>query len=118
MVKQYNEDLHTLLTRIIEVSETQKSISDRSVGSSQIVTLEEKPRGTYGIVVEENINYLVPSKSFRITDGNYKTVQALFECRGYQKGYSDTFQLLQPARVSSCSSDQHWDLLEKGILQF
>lgn len=118
LVKQYNEDLHTLLARSIEVSETQKSISDRSAGSSQTVTLEEKSRGIYGIVAEENINYLVPSKSFRITDGNYKTVQALFECRGYQKGYSVAFQLLQPARVTSCSSDRQWQLQDRGILQF
>ncbi len=118
LVKQYNNDLSTLSTRIIEVVETQKSISDRSLARSQIVILEEKSRGIYGILSLESANYLVPSKNFRITDNNYKTVEALFECRGYQKGYSEDFRLLKPARVSSRSSNKQWQLQERGILEF
>ena len=119
LVEQYNNHyLSTLLTRIIEVSETQKSISDRSIGASQTVTLEEKHRGRYGIITQGNYHYLVPSKSFRITDNNYKTVQALFRCSGYQRGHSERFELIKPAKVSSRSSNQQWQLEEPGILEF
>ncbi|MDJ0716937.1 MAG: hypothetical protein QNJ54_22425 [Prochloraceae cyanobacterium] len=118
LVEQYNNHLSTLLTRITEVSETQKSISDRSAGASQTATLEKKSRGIYGILSEGNINYLVPSKSFRITDSNYQTVEALFECRNYQKGYSERFNLLKPATVIALPGNQNWQLQERGILGF
>ena len=118
LVKQYNNDLSNLLEGIKEVSETQKSMSDRSAGASQTVTLEEKPRGMYGIVNQGNYHYLVPSKSFRITDSNYKTLEALFECRGYQRGHSERFELLKPATVIPLSDNQNWQLQKRGILEF
>ncbi|MDJ0716938.1 MAG: hypothetical protein QNJ54_22430 [Prochloraceae cyanobacterium] len=117
-VQTYNRDPRSLSRNAIEVSETQKSISDRSLGISKIVTLENKNRGAYVILTEGNIDYLVPGPNFRITDNNYKTVQALFECRGYKKGYSENFQLIQPATVYPLSGNQHWQLQERGILQF
>ena len=120
LLREYNQNCesNSLAAKIIEVSETQKSISDRSVGASQEVILEKKPRGMYGIITKDNYHYLVPSTRFRITDNNYKTVQALFKCDGYQKGLSENFKLAQPARVSSLSSNQQWQLEESGVLEF
>ena len=120
LVREYNQnqELTSLATKMIEVSETQKSISDRSAGASQEVILEEKPRGMYGIITQDNYHYLVPSKRFRITDSNYKTVEALFECRNYQKGYSERFELLKPATVITLPGNQQWQLEETGILEF
>ena len=118
LVQTYNRDPRSSTQNAIEVSETQKSMSDRSLGISNTVTLENKNRGSYAIVAEGNINYLVPNKSLRITDSNYKTVQGLFECRGYKKGYSENFQLIKPATVYSLSGNQQWQLQERGILEF
>ncbi|MGB5631243.1 MAG: hypothetical protein WBM86_00515, partial [Waterburya sp.] len=117
LVQTYNRDPRSSTQNAIEVSETQKSMSDRSLGISKTVTLENKNRGSYAIVPEGNMNYLVPSKSFRITDSNYQTVQGLFECRGYKKGYSDNFKLIKPATVYPLSGNQ-WQLQEPGILGF
>lgn len=120
LVRNYNSGSFRSLEKIAEVSETSKSISDRSLGASQTVILEEKSRGTYEIVKEGAYHYLVPSKSFRITDSNYQTVQGLFECRNYQKGYSERFELVQPAKVITLSNNQNWQLQEqgRGILEF
>ena len=116
-VQTYNRDPRSSTQNAIEVSETQKSISDRSLGISNTVTLENKNRGSYAIVAEGNFYYLVPNKSLRITDSNYKRVQGLFECRGSKKGYSENFQLIKPATVYPLSGNQ-WQLQERGILEF
>ncbi len=118
LAQQYNDDFSTLSSRIIEVSETQKSFSNRSLGSSQTVILEVRSKGIYGVLSEDNINYLVPSQNFKITKNNHKTVEDLFECRGYQPESSGNFQLVKPAIVSSPSSDQQWELQKRGILEF
>ena len=118
LVETYNRDSRSSTRGAIEVSETQKSISDRSIGKSKTVTLETKNRGYYAILKEESIDYLVPSKYLRITDNNYPTVQALFECRNYKKGYSESFYLIKPAVVSTISANQQWQLQERGVLEF
>ena len=119
LVQVYNREPSSLLKTATEVVETQKSVSDRSLGLSKTVTLENKNRGAYAVLTKTkgNIHYLVPNKSLRITDSNYQTVQGLFECRGYKKGYSDNFQLIKPATVYPLSGNQ-WQLQERGILEF
>ncbi|NJL52315.1 MAG: hypothetical protein HC930_08990 [Hydrococcus sp. SU_1_0] len=117
LVETYNRDSRSLLRNATEVSETQNSISDRSLGRSTSVTLENKSRGMYAVVPERDTIYLVPSNSIRITDSNLTTVEALFECRRYQKGYSERFNLSRPAIVIPLSSGQ-WQLRERGILEF
>ena len=118
LVQIYNREPSSLLQGAIEVSETQKSIGDRSLGRSKTVTLETKNRGVYAILKKGSIDYLVPSKYLRITNNNYKTVQALFECRGYQKGYSERFVLLKPATVIPFPDNQQWQLEKSGVLEF
>lgn len=117
LVETYNRHSRSLLRNATEVSETQNSISDRSLGKGTTVILENKNRGIYAVVPEGNTIYLVPSNSFRITDGNLTTVQASFECRRYQKGYSERFNLSRPAIVIPLSGGQ-WQLQERGILEF
>ena len=118
LVETYNRDPRSSTRGAIEVSETQNSMSDRSIGKSKTVTLETKSRGYYAILKEGTIDYLVPSKYLRITDNNYQTVQALFECRNYKKGYSENFNLIKPAIVSTISANQQWQLQERGVLEF
>ncbi len=119
LVETYNRDSRSSTRGAIEVSETQKSISDRSIGKSKKVTLETKNRGTYAILKEGSINYLVPSKYLRITDNNYLTVQALFECRNYKKRHpKGGFNLIKPAIVNTISANQQWQLQERGVLEF
>lgn len=118
LVQEYNENLDSLSQRASEVSETEKSISDRRMSSSSSITFEKKRRGNYLIVKEGDYEYLVPSSNLRINEHNYKTVDALFECRGFQPGYSEKFNLFKPAKVSSGSEAETWKLDEPGIIQF
>ena len=118
LVKEYNENLENLSKRASEVSETEKSISERRMSSSSKVVFEEKRRGNYLILKEGGYEYLVPSNNLRINQHNYRTVEALFECRGFQPGYSEDFQLFKPAQVSAGSDAETWQLDEPGILQF
>ena len=118
LVHQYNNDSNSLLKKLIEVSETKQSMSDRNKGGYHPISLEETQRGVYGITTIEHNHYLVPSMHFRITDGNYITVEAFFECRNYKRGYSEKFTLIKPAKVSAPNSNRQWTLQNRGILDF
>ncbi|MEL4893909.1 hypothetical protein [Crocosphaera sp. Alani8] len=102
----------------IEVSETEKSSTDRRLGKSKIVILEKKLRGNYLVYTEGMNTYLIPSNNLRVNQYNYKTIEALFECRNYRPNYSSNFQVIQPAMVNSISSDNSWQLQERGVLEF
>ncbi len=117
LVQTYNRDAKSLLRNVTEVSETQESFSNRSVGKSTTVILESKNKGIYAVIEEGNTNYLIPSRYFTITKNNYQTVEYLFECRGYQPSYSKDFELVKPAVVIPLSGNQ-WQLQERGILEF
>ena len=60
---------------------------------------------------------MVPKNNIRINPYNLNTVEHLFECQGYQPGYSG-FQLIKPARVSAISRGETWQVVERGVLQF
>ena len=55
LVETYSRDSSLLLKGAIEVSETQKSISDRSIGKSKTVTLENKNRGAYAVSIASKL---------------------------------------------------------------
>ena len=117
-ITAYNHNPISLSRQATEVSETEESINNRRLGRNESAVLERNRRGNYWIIGEGGYDYLVPKGNMTVNEYNYKTVQALFECRGYQPGYSHNFQILKPARVSSISSGQTWQLEESGILQF
>ena len=117
-INTYNNNPSSLSRNVTEVSETEESLSNRRIGSSQTVILAKKRRGNYWILTEGSYDYLVPSQNLRINQHNYKTVEALFECHHYHPDYSSDFQLLKPAVVYPLSGGQTWQLQEPGILQF
>ncbi|MEG3436427.1 hypothetical protein V0288_04785 [Pannus brasiliensis CCIBt3594] len=120
-VDTYNRQSTSL--SLTEVSPTEESLNNRRLGSRQPIILETSRRGHYGIYIDGNENYLVPSQHFRITQNNYKTVEVLFECRNYTPDPSGThssgnFKLLKPAIVYPITGGKSWQLYEPGILQF
>jgi hypothetical protein len=118
LITNYNQNTRALLKSVAVVSETEESINNRRLGSSQPVVIAESRKGNYCIINEAGVNYMVPKENLKVNQYNYNTMEVLFECRGYQPGYSrNNFQLLKPARVTP-TSDGKWQLMEPGILQF
>ncbi|MDJ0729424.1 MAG: hypothetical protein QNJ33_05455 [Crocosphaera sp.] len=117
LVEQYNNQKETLVN-CNTVSETKQSSEDRRLGKSKTVILEKERRGNYWIVEKEGMTYLIPSDNLRVNEYNYKTVEAVFECRGYQPNISSNFKLLQPAIVTETDEENNWKLEKPGILEF
>lgn len=104
--------------KTIEVSETEKSATDRRLGKSQTVILEKKRRGNYLVYHYQGYDCLAPSENLRINEFNYKTVEAVFECRNYNPNDTTDFQVVQPALVNIITNGEMWELQQRGILQF
>ncbi|MDJ0662346.1 MAG: hypothetical protein QNJ42_23095 [Crocosphaera sp.] len=117
LIEKYNKKKESLVD-CITVSETKQSTEDRRLGKSQTVILEENRRGNYWIVEQEGMTYLIPSDNLRLNEYNYKTVEAVFECRGYQINISSNFKLKQPAIVKQTTDGMNWQLKKPGILEF
>lgn len=117
LLAQYNQNTRALLKSATVVSETEESINNRRLGSSQPVVLEASIKGNYCIINEAGVNYMVPKENLKVNQYNYNTMEVLFECRGYQSGYSSSFRLEKPAKVSPISGNK-WQLIERGIVQF
>lgn len=117
LVEQYNQKRETL-SNAEEVSETKESITNRRLGSNYSIIFAQQRRGNYWIVEKEGRNYLVPSDNLRLNEYNVKTVESVFECRGFQPHSVNNFQLLQPAIVKETNEGKNWQLDQPGILQF
>ena len=117
-LRDYNHDKNLLLGKAIAtVSETAESISNRRDARDIPVQLEVKAsRGSYWIINEEGINYLVPTIDIKFNEFNLDTLQALFE---YDNSCNNSyeFQLIKPAKVSQISS-KTWQIEKKGKLDF
>ena len=119
LVIAYNRNPGSLSKRAIEVLQTEESVHNRRLGSSEPVVLEKARRwGHYWILMRSECNYLVPRVNVKINELNYMMFESLFECRGYQPGIYRNFQLVKPARVEANSEKGNWQLVEPGILQF
>jgi gas vesicle protein len=102
----------------IEVSPTEESLANRRMGGSEPIVLENKRRGYYEVYLDGNYHCLVPSKSFRINQNNYKSVEDLFECQNYDPNYSDSYIVIRPAVVYPLAGGQTWQLQQRGVLRF
>ena len=118
LISMYQQKPRSLLKNAIaEVSETDHSIDQRRLGNSQRAILQKVKKGNCCILNEGGVDYMVPKNNIRINQYNLNTVENLFECQGYRRGYSG-FQLIKPAIVSSMSKGETWQLVERGVLQF
>lgn len=117
LIEYYNHNASAFLKSATKVSETEESISDRRLGKNQPAVIEKNGQGNYCIINEAGVNYLVPKDKFKLNQFNSKTFEALFECRGYQSGYSSNFRLVKPAIVTPISGN-NWQLIERGIVEF
>jgi hypothetical protein len=101
----------------IEVAETSESINQRRASFTQSVLLQKVSRnqGSYWIYKEGDSEYLIPKDEMVFNEYNCETLKALFSYNFI--GESSRFQVLRPCRVRLIS-DQTWQLIEKGELQF
>ncbi|GGA57884.1 hypothetical protein [Okeania sp. KiyG1] len=117
LISTYQQNPRLLSRNAIEVSETEQSINQRRLGGGQGAILQKNRRGSYWILNEGGIDYMVPKNYFKVNEYTSETVANLFECQGYQPEYSG-FKLIKPARVSAISIGETWQLVERGVLQF
>ncbi|WP_219884524.1 hypothetical protein [Merismopedia glauca] len=116
LVDIYNHNPRSLSGKAIEVGETEESINNRRLSGNQLAILENKRGGSYWIIKEDSIDYMLPKQNLKINEYNYSTVEVLFECRNYDANYSD-YKLVKPARVQMVSGGT-WQLQERGIIEF
>lgn len=117
-VATYNQNPDFLSQYAIEVSATEESMNQRRSGTNQATVLEKSRKGNYWILTVQDRKYLVPKGKLKINEHSYQTVEALFECQGYQPGDSSEFKLIKPGIVSPISTGDKWQLVEPGVLQF
>jgi hypothetical protein len=116
LVDIYNHSPRSLSGKAIEVGETEESINNRRLSGNQLVVFENKRGGSYWIIKEDSIDYMLPKQNLKINEYNYSTVEVLFECRNYYANYSD-YKLVNLATVQMVSGGT-WQLQERGILEF
>lgn len=116
LIASYNDNAGLLRVRAIILKETQQSIKQRFQGSQNFPIFEEG-NGIYWMFSIQNNYYLLIDKTkVSINEHNLKTVQAMFECRGYS--LNKEFVLIQPAKVIAINDGKQWQLTTKGILEF
>jgi hypothetical protein len=116
LVDLYNHNPRSLSGKAIEVGETEESINKRRLSGDRLVVLENKRGGSYWIIKEDSIDYMLPKQNLKINEFNYSTVEVLFECRNYYTNYSE-YKLVKPGRVQMVSAGS-WQLQERGVLEF
>ncbi|MEG4505658.1 hypothetical protein QUA81_20085 [Microcoleus sp. F6_B4] len=119
LVNLYNENpkIFSDNYKVEVVSETEESINQRHRVISQPI-IEKHRHGNYWILMPSGCKYLVPKENFKINEHSYNAVEALFECLDYQASGSSEFKLVKPAKVSSITGSEKWQLEERGIIQF
>jgi hypothetical protein len=116
LVDLYNHNPRSLSGKAIEVGETEESINNRRLSGNQLAILENKRGGSYWIIKEDSIDYMLPKQNLKINEYNYSTVEVLFECRNYYPNYSE-YKLVKPAIVQIVSGGV-WQFQERGVLEF
>jgi len=117
LVKNYQDSNWDLQTDLIKVSEPQESQTSRWGGSKEAISFKNNRQGNYWIVNIEDCLYMVPRKQMKINEYSQDTLMSAFDCRNYQRGKSQGFVLIKPAKVTDTSTNE-WKLIERGILQF
>jgi hypothetical protein len=101
------------------VSEDATNINDRRSGNSTDIILSESSNGSYWLIKEDNITYLIPCPQVEIQEQNIRTVQGLFNCSTFDPNYN-SFTVVQPAIVSVqfMADGLKWKVEQKGQLKF
>ncbi|MGK7874380.1 MAG: hypothetical protein AB4426_14025 [Xenococcaceae cyanobacterium] len=119
LVAVYNQNPDLLSGQVTVVSKIEYNMNKRPIDISEPAIFEKNIKGIYWILTVEKSSYMVYKKSkIKINQYNFKTVQSMFECRGYQPGKDHDFKLLKPARVSPIDGGEKWELVERGVLEF
>jgi hypothetical protein len=101
------------------VSEDATNINDQRSGNSTDIILSENSNGSYWLIKEDNITYLIPCPKVKIQEQNIHTVRGLFDCSTFNPNYN-SFTVVQPAIVSVqfMADGLKWKVEKKGDLKF
>ena len=91
-----------------------------SVSSSQsLISFTEVLYGNYLLIATADVNkYWLLRARGTINTYEYKTVQLLFDCQGYESDTGNKFVVKKPAIVSLAPNNKDWKLEQRGILEF
>jgi hypothetical protein len=119
LVEIYNNNSDSLSAGVIDVSESQESITERQRINTEQVFLEKvrKGRGSYWILASKQEYYVFPKPDKKINEFNYKYIISLFVLKNYKLGQSETFYLTEPGKLSLVKENT-WKLIKKGKLEF
>jgi len=119
LIETYNNNPQLLDSRYRVVSETKESFARRTVDSMLPIVLNDTPNGSFWAITEDESTYwLLPEASFQLNEFNYKTLEVLFRCHGYQEGYYTRFKLRRPAQLRLVLDTQQLEQTLSGILEF
>ncbi|MEM9276521.1 MAG: hypothetical protein AAGA80_26775 [Cyanobacteria bacterium P01_F01_bin.143] len=81
--------------------------------------LEKISNGNYWIISTKDGNYwLVPKHNIVINSPVMKTLESIFNCKGYKGRQTKDFVLNKPAQLSFDAISKQWKVEEPGELQF
>ncbi|WYL96042.1 MAG: hypothetical protein HEQ35_21425 [Gloeotrichia echinulata IR180] len=91
-----------------------------SVSSSQsLISFTEALYGNYLLIATADVNkYWLLRARGTINTYEYKTVQLLFDCQGYESDTGNKFVVKKPAIVSLAPNNKDGKLEQRGILEF
>lgn len=103
------------------VSESKKSVESRLLNNQIPIILElDKKKGDYWIIEAENSSfYLFPKYNFRVNEFSYQTLEAIFNCIGYQPTQTNFWSLVSSATANPINDEKtEWIVTELGEITF
>jgi DNA repair exonuclease SbcCD ATPase subunit len=98
----------------IEVSEVQLT-------KSHSVALKPTTDGIFWAIADENepkTAWLVPVINLRVNEHNYKAIEKLFYCHGYDMNETQSFKLIRPVKLRIAQSREDYELENLGEISF
>lgn len=119
LIRNYNYDPDSLAGGYSLVSETKENFTQRYRDNEQPMIFEATANGIFWVIQEGDSTYwLFPQAKLKIDKSNYRALQILFECRGYQDDYPTGFKLIKPAKVLLIEGTEQFEHETQGILEF
>lgn len=119
LVDCYNNEPQKLSNYMIAVSEPESSIKARRYDAKTPAFFAQQGQSMYSIILAESKQYyLFPKIRLKINQHSIDSVESAFECRNFQAGIIQKYQLVQPAKVEKLPNGEQWQLQARGILEF
>ena len=119
LIRNYNYDPESLAGSYSIVSETKENFTQRYRDSKQPMIFEKISNGIFWLIQESHSTYwLFPQAKLKVDEFNYRSLQILFECRGFQDDYPTDFSLIRPSKLFLIEGTEQFEHEARGILDF